>query len=600
MQFPEFDEESQSIHKNTTPDVVNILRSSVLRVKHKKTIRIEVLYLENGKYLDVPYGGKTGEDKIRRARILSQGALEALRAYNYYPTIIQTNEWPTWLLGAFLKRRTEYCTDPHFANTCVGSMMHNPHPSYSLTLDEVNPFRRYYYCMIMGMNAIANADICINPDSQSGHEIDLKHLMLKTSDYIGTVSKAMRRRMLEEPDVFKHSHLFQQMYSEERFFSRRNGFNMAARQRFWFSSKKSILETYDPAGRKRLFFKYTRAKKQAKLGFQSDPNIQLKPDNEQTDHIIFSMLHRICKQKGFELLVDWKVYEDERGRRWVVYEPWKMMGPTVLEYFLSRDERIQYVICGRVEDSFDGRRYDMHFRRIAEEGYFQGRFSYYPEGSLSPSLYRNVYVGSQFFVMPSGGEVGEPCGISQQEAHAGGTPVVAHHQDGLQRTVSDHDFGDREFPPNGVKFSGFTGEALLDALLDAVEIYYHGKRLRYVDKKGNPRKACYRTLSYNAFNTDHRWLRLLRDYIRTYSIMAGVEMPEHIDAMRLLVAMEEAPSTELANIILQNGLTISEAVNVLLDALTCSIPSVRRQVENMLTRLYTVLEKEISQNISCV
>jgi glycogen synthase len=595
VQFPEFDEGTQSIHRKTTPDVINILRSSVLRVKHKKTIRIEVLYLENGKYLDVPYGGTTGEDKIRRARILSQGALEALRAYNYYPTIIQTNEWPTWLLGAFLKRRTEYCTDPHFTNTRVGSMMHNPHPSYSLAMDEANLFRRYYYCMIMGMNAIANADICINPDSQSGYEIDLKYLMLKTSDYIGTVSKAMRCRMLEEPEVFKHSHLFQQMYSEERFFARRNGFNMAARQRFWFSSKKSILETYDSAGRKRLFSKYTRAKKQAKLGLQSDPNIRLKPDDEQTDHVIFSMLHRICKQKGFELLVDWKVYEDENGCRWVVYEPWKMMGPTVLEYFLSRDERIQYIICGRVEDSFDGRRYDMHFRRIAEGGYFQGRFSYYPEGFLAPSLYRNVYVGSQFFVMPSGGEVGEPCGISQQEAHAGGTPVVAHHQDGLQRTVSDYDFGDKEFPPNGVKFSGFSGEALLDALLDAVEIYYHGKRLRYVDKKGNPRKARYSTLSYNAFNTDHRWLRLLRDYIRTYSMMAGVEMPEHIDAMRLLVAMQEAPNTELANIILQNGLTISEAVNVLLDALACSIPSVRRQVEKMLVRLYTVLEKEISQ-----
>jgi glycogen synthase len=76
--------------------------------------------------------------------------------------------------------------------------------------------------------------------------------------------------------------------------------------------------------------------------------------------------------------------------------------------------------------------------------------------------------------MPSGGEVGEPCGISQQEAHAGGTPVVAHHQDGLIRTVCDRDFGDKETPPNGVKFSGFSGESLLDALLDAVEIYYHG------------------------------------------------------------------------------------------------------------------------------
>ena len=139
---------------------------------------------------------------------------------------------------------------------------------------------------------------------------------------------------------------------------------MGARQRFWFRSKKSIIETYDQTARKRLFAKYTHAKKLAKAALQNDPNIRLKPDDEKTPHVIFSMLHRICKQKGFELLVDWKVYED-RGRRWVTYEPWKMMGQTVLEYFLSRDPRIQYVICGRVEDSFDGRRFDMHFRRIA-------------------------------------------------------------------------------------------------------------------------------------------------------------------------------------------------------------------------------------------
>ena len=593
VQFPEFDEATQSIHRHTTPDVVNILRSSVLRVKHKKTIRVEVLYLENGKYLDCPYGGETGEDKIRRARLLSQGTLEALRAYNYYPTIIQTNEWPTWLVGAFLKRKAEYCTDPHFEHTQVGSMMHNPHPSYSIGMDEANPFRRYYYCMVMGMDAIVNADICINPESHSGHEIDLKYIMLNTSDYIGTVSKAMRKRMLEEPDVFHYGHLFQRMFAEERFFSRRNGFNMGARQRFWFSTKKSILETYDANAKKRLFQKYTRAKKQAKLSLQADPHIRLRSDDEQTDHIIFSMLHRICKQKGFELLVDWKVYEDEAGRRYVVYEPWKMMGPTVLEYFLSRDVRIQYVICGRVEDSFDGRRYDMHFRRIAGDPYFAGRFAYYPEGSLPPSLYRNVYGGGQFFVMPSGGGVGEPCGISQQEAHAGGTPVIAHHQDGLQRTVSDADFGDRDFPPNGVKFSGFIGEALLDAMLDAVEIYTNNRRLKYVDKKGSPRKCKYSTLSYNAFNTDHRWLRLLREYIRTYSMMAGVEMPEHIEAMRLIVAMDTVPDSDLANIILHIGLTVPEAIEALLDALLCTIPSVRKKVEAALIRLYGTLKKDI-------
>ena len=591
IQFPEFDESSQSISRNTPTDVINILRSNLLRQKHGKHVRVEVLYLENGKYLDVPYGGETAEDKLRRARVLSQGALEALRAYNYYPTIIQTNEWPTWPLCAYLQRWPAFNSDPHFQDTHVASMMHNPHPSYSITIDEDNPFRRYYYCLILGMDVVVNADACINPDSPSGHRIDLTYMMLKTSSHIGTVSRAMKQRILSEPLVFRYAHLFQQMEIEGRFFGRRNGFNMAARQRFWFSSQKSILETHDPATRKRLFAKCTRTKKLAKQGLQNDIKIRLKPDDEQNHHVVFSMLHRISKQKGFELLLDWKVYHDGRTR-WVVYEPWKMMGPTVLEHFLSCDERIQFVVCGHVEDSFDGRRFDMHFQRIASLPQFQGRFAYSPEGSLSPSLYRSVYVGSQFFVMPSGGEVGEPCGISQQEAHAGGTPVVAHHQDGLIRTVCDKDFGDTESPPNGVKFCGFNGESLLTALLDAVEIYFKGQRLHYVDKKGNPRKCNYSDLSYNAFNTDHRWLRLLRDYIQTYCLMANVELPEYIDAIRLIAEASALPDDELANLILKKGMKIPEAVNCLIDALTCPVKSARDASEKILCRLSGVFEGE--------
>lgn len=586
IQFPEFDDMTQGIRRNTIPDVVNILRSNLLRVKHGKRCRVEVLYLENAKYLDFPYGGMTCEDKLRRARVLSQGALEALRAYNYYPSIIQTNEWPTWLLPAYLKRWPEYHEDPHFARTRVGSMMHNPHPSYSIVMDEANPFKRYYYCLVIGLDAVGHADICL--DSDGGNpRIDMASIMLKTSDYIGTVSRAMKRRMLAEPAVFQHAHLFAQLEAQGRFFGRRNGFNMAARQRFWFRSKKSILEVYDKAARKRLFAKYSRAKKLAKPALQNDPNIRLKPDDAESAHVIFSMLHRICKQKGFELLVDWKVYESH-GRRWVTYEPWKMMGQTVLEYFLSCDPRIQYVICGRIEDSFDGRRFDMHFRRIAAQPEFQGRFAYYPEGSLSPSLYRNLYVGSQYFVMPSGGEVGEPCGISQQEAHAGGTPVIAHHQDGLTRTVSDRDFGDKEMPPNGIKFSGFNGEALLDALLDAVEIFYHGRRLRHVDKNGRPRRLRYSELSYNAFTTDHRWIRLLRDYIQMYCLIAGVELPDHIDAVRLAVDLGNAPDHELPDVILQNGLTVSEATECLVNALACKEPSVQKKILGILERVYRI------------
>ena len=595
VQFPEFDDATQGIRRNTAPDVINILRSNLLRVKRGKRCRVEVLYLENAKYLDVPYGGMTAEDKLRRARILSQGALEALRAYNYYPSIIQTNEWPTWLLPAYLKRWSTFHEDPHFARTRVGSMMHNPHPSYSIVMEEANPFKRYFYCLVIGLDAVGHSDICL--DGLGGiPRIDMMSIMLKTSDYIGTVSRAMKARMLAEPNIFQHAWLFEQLEAQGRFFGQRNGFNMAPRQRFWFRSKKSIVETHDKAARKRLFSKYTRAKKLAKPALQNDPNIQLRPDDEHTQHVIFSMLHRICKQKGFELLVDWKVYQDA-GRRWVTYEPWKMMGQTVLEYFLSCDPRIQFVICGRVEDSFDGRRYDMHFRRIASQPEFQGRFAYFPEGSLSPSLYRNVYVGSQYFVMPSGGEVGEPCGISQQEAHAGGTPVVAHHQDGLIRTVADRDFGDRHTPPNGIKFSGFNGEALLEAMLDAVEVYTRGQRLRYVDKNGRPRRLRYSELSYNAFTTDHRWIRLLQDYIQMYRLIAGTDLTEHVDAVRLAVEMANTPDQDLADTILENGFTVSEAIDSLVDALGCPILPVRHTINHILRRIYGMQDNAINNHL---
>ena len=105
---------------------------------------------------------------------------------------------------------------------------------------------------------------------------------------------------------------------------------MGARQRFWFGGKNSLLETYSRPSQRRLFSKYTKIKKKAKINLQNDPNIRICSDNEEQDHIIFGMLHRICRQKGFELLVDWKVYEID-GQRRVYYEPWNMDGPTVIE-----------------------------------------------------------------------------------------------------------------------------------------------------------------------------------------------------------------------------------------------------------------------------
>jgi glycogen synthase len=517
--------------------------------------------------------------------------LEALRRYNYYPSIIHTNEWPTWLVPAFLERWREYRDDPHFAGTQAGSIMHNPHPSYGIVLNEANPIKRNYYCLVLGLDPQHHYDLAVNPESSSGHEIDLTHTMLKASKFVGTVSKAMKKRILDEPWIFGHQRYFAEKEAAGKFFARRNGFNMAVRQRFWFGTRKSILETYLPSARRRLFSKCTRIKKTAKLRLQTDSHIRLDQDDQSIEHVIFAMLHRICKQKGFELLVDWKIYI-EGGRRYVKYEPWNMGRTTVLEYFMNTDRRIQYVICGRVEDSFDGRRFDMHFRRIADLTMYKGQFAYYPQGALSTALYRDVYLGSQYFVMPSGGEIGEPCGISQQEAHAAGTPVIAHHQDGLKTTVSDRHFGDTRHPPNGIKFTGFTGEALLDAMLDAVEIYYQARRLKYVDDKGRPRKERYSDLSFNAFHTDHRWLRLLHDYIDMYTTILGVQLPNHLDAVRLIAETTSTSQENLCDAILIKGIEMFEAADYLIEALACEIPSVRKAAGEALLKLDGVLDKE--------
>ncbi len=60
----------------------------------------------------------TCEDKLRRARILSQGALEALRAYNYYPRLFKPRMADMAVAGVSEKMARIH-GDPHFAkNTC--------------------------------------------------------------------------------------------------------------------------------------------------------------------------------------------------------------------------------------------------------------------------------------------------------------------------------------------------------------------------------------------------------------------------------------------------------------------------------------------------
>jgi hypothetical protein len=113
-----------------------------------------------------------------------------------------------------------------------------------------------------------------------------------------------------------------------------------------------------------------------------------------------------------------------------------------------------------------------------------------------------------------------------------------------------------------------------------------------VDDKGRPRKERYSDLSFNAFHTDHRWLRLLRDYIDMYATVLGVQLPYHLDAVRLIAEMAPAADENLCNAVLRKGIDMVEAANYLTEALACEIPSVRSASGQVLVRLDHVLRDE--------
>jgi hypothetical protein len=110
-------------------------------------------------------------------------------------------------------------------------------------------------------------------------------------------------------------------------------------------------------------------------------------------------------------------------------------------------------------------------------------------------------------------------------------------------------------------------------------------------------------MSYNAFNTDHRWLRLLHDYVKMYAQIHGRHLPEQLDALQLIVEMDMVSDRIPADAILKKGMSVPEAIDKLVYALSCDVSSVRRAAARALVHLEsmkTMTERsEIHRKLKC-
>ncbi len=127
---------------------------------------------------------------------------------------------------------------------------------------------------------------------------------------------------------------------------------------------------------------------------------------------------------------------------------------------------------------------------------------------FSNELSHKIYASCDAFLMPS---AFEPCGLSQIIAMHYGTLPIVRETGGLKDTVAPYN----EFTGEGTGFSftNYNSDDLMHVLKYAIQVYYDNKK-------------AWNALVRNAMNTDFSWSKSADEYLKMYSEITGVEIPQ--------------------------------------------------------------------------
>lgn len=130
----------------------------------------------------------------------------------------------------------------------------------------------------------------------------------------------------------------------------------------------------------------------------------------------------------------------------------------------------QYVFLGVGEE-----RYEDMLRRWMKE--YPGKVSATFE--FNDDLAHQIEAGADMYLMPS---KYEPCGLNQMYSLLYGTVPIVRSTGGLADTVIDYNENNNK--GNGFAFKPYTGEALMDALQCALELYRNRSEWQIVQQRG--------------------------------------------------------------------------------------------------------------------
>ncbi len=182
----------------------------------------------------------------------------------------------------------------------------------------------------------------------------------------------------------------------------------------------------------------------------------------KADVPVIGIISRLADQKGFDLIAQ------------------------MANEILSMD--LQMVVLGTGEPRY--------------HEFFQALHQKYPEKlavNLKFDAYaaKMIYAGADLFLMPS---KFEPCGLGQMIAMAYGSVPIVRETGGLSDSVEDFNTLTKE--GTGFVFKDYSGEALLEAISRALDLYQQ--------------KALWTVLVKNTLKSDFSWASSAHKYIQIY------------------------------------------------------------------------------------
>ncbi|MFH1790841.1 MAG: glycogen/starch synthase, partial [Candidatus Omnitrophota bacterium] len=223
--------------------------AAVAKIYEARVNKVRILYLENDKYFAAIKGQKPGVEsayngsdsfKLRFSRMLSLGTLLAAREMNIHPSVIQTNDWGTAYVKAYLEGRERIDPaaqnlrqDPHLARTRVMSVTHNLHFGYQGRIGSGSVWERdMRITHDLGMYPEADGGVVFTGDDPL--MINPTYTAVRTADFTRDVSEGHHDRSIDyryEWEMGKLTGLLREKDSRGMYDGLLNGLGLVKRQR---------------------------------------------------------------------------------------------------------------------------------------------------------------------------------------------------------------------------------------------------------------------------------------------------------------------------------------------------------------------------------